>query len=142
MSQDKRIEEILVRKGTEGIAIGSDPNTLEISFEQGNSLTFASSPEHREIWGGGSMRSVSMSGKVVQASSAMKGRPIGRSQEATTCTFSLARSLSATSRKSHAHYPGAHLTSEHLETMDSHEWGDFKAQGIEVRLPHSGYIFR
>lgn len=52
LSQDKRIEEILILKGTEGLAIGSDPNTLEISFEKGNSLTFASIPELRELWGG------------------------------------------------------------------------------------------
>lgn len=50
--QDKRIEEILVHEGTQCIAVDSSDNTLEISFEQGQSLTFASSPENRDVWGG------------------------------------------------------------------------------------------
>ena len=50
--EGKLIEEIVVKSSTPAIAVGVGENTLALSFEQGQSLTFGSDPKYRRRWQG------------------------------------------------------------------------------------------
>ena len=47
--KNRRLEEIRIQSQTPGVAVFVYPNTLRVSFEHGNTLTFGSSDEHRNV---------------------------------------------------------------------------------------------